>query len=154
MKPVDQDEFYPRGNCWEACIASILELPLEALRQHGNDRHDFHAKWVRESTEREAYAHHEAYQRAQRRLGFVVVKVYPSRENDGYREDGSYRCPGAIPRGYAMANGVSPRTKPDGTPILHSVVVLDGVIVHDPHPSRAGLVSIDEYEVLVPVVAP
>lgn len=32
MKPVDQTVFgYPNGNCFSACLASILELPLEEV---------------------------------------------------------------------------------------------------------------------------
>jgi hypothetical protein len=39
------------------------------------------------------------------------------------------------PVGYAIADGDGPRG------VRHSVVVLDGQIVHDPHPSRAGLIG-------------
>jgi len=38
------------------------------------------------------------------------------------------------PKGYALGGGKSPRGHFD-----HSVVVFDGQLVHDPHPSRGGL---------------
>ncbi|APU89051.1 conserved hypothetical protein [Virus Rctr85] len=38
-----------------------------------------------------------------------------------------------------LVGGESPRG------ILHSCIGLNGEIVHDPHPSRAGLVRIDDY---------
>ena len=43
------------------------------------------------------------------------------------------------PAGYSIAVGPSPRW--DGQE-NHAVVALDGVIVHDPHPSRSGVTSI------------
>ena len=55
-----------------------------------------------------------------------------------------------VPRGYAIASGPSPR----GTNIQHAVVVKDGELWHDPHPSRAGVLSIETYEVLIPLAAP
>jgi len=35
MKPVDQDRFGGDGNCWQACVASLLELPLHDLPPQG-----------------------------------------------------------------------------------------------------------------------
>lgn len=43
------------------------------------------------------------------------------------------------PKGYAMANGISPRG------IRHSVIVKDGRFFHDPHPSREFLTKINDY---------
>lgn len=37
--------------------------------------------------------------------------------------------------------------------VEHSCVALDGEIVHDPHPSRAGLLELRYFEVLVAVIA-
>lgn len=47
----------------------------------------------------------------------------------------------AAPSGWSIAVGVSPRDPQ----ITHGVVALDGTIVHDPHPSRAGLTSAVQY---------
>lgn len=44
-----------------------------------------------------------------------------------------------VPAGYAIANGPADRG------LLHSCVALDGVIVHDPHPSRAGLIEVNSW---------
>lgn len=46
--------------------------------------------------------------------------------------------------GYAIDNGISPR----GT--FHSVIFKDDKMVHDPHPSRGGLLEIRSVWVLVP----
>src|SRR5579863_3253137 len=48
-------------------------------------------------------------------------------------------------RGYVLLRGVSPRGS------RHCVVGLDGRIVHDPHPSKVGMVSIDTVTELVPI---
>lgn len=49
------------------------------------------------------------------------------------------------PNGYAIAHGVGARG------VRHSVVVLDGVFAHDPHPSRGFLESVDYYWRLFPM---
>lgn len=38
MIPVFQTKFYPEGNCLDACIASILEIPLEDCPNYHGDR--------------------------------------------------------------------------------------------------------------------
>lgn len=53
---------------------------------------------------------------------------------------------GLIPRGYAVGSGVSPRG------LRHAVVVRDGALAHDPHPSRAGVEEVEAFYVLFPVV--
>ena len=121
----DQTTFVPRagddaGNCLQACVASLLGLPLEdvpnfaAVPEGGTDgkSHWFFAfeRWLRD-----------------RDLGVSVW--YPTRGCDWYM----------APESLAIASGKSPRGD-----FQHSVVVrvTDGAepeLVHDPHPSRAGL---------------
>lgn len=46
MKPVDQDIFGPElGNCWAACIASILELTLSEVPNFGASGKWFSETW-------------------------------------------------------------------------------------------------------------
>lgn len=47
--------------------------------------------------------------------------------------------PKDAPCGYSIASGLSPRG------IMHSCLALDGNVVFDPHPSRAGLLWIRDY---------
>ncbi len=51
-----------------------------------------------------------------------------------------------VPRGFAIGCGPSPRG------VEHAVIVHDGTLWHDPHPSRAGC-EIREYEIVVPLAA-
>ena len=130
-------------------MASILERPLEDFREHSRLRREFHYGGAKDWKLR------EAYERIQRAMGFTLSRVTPPSAIDGAGVDGSlfvFKPLGALPRGYTIANGPGPRTKPGGDPIYHSCVALDGVIVHDPHHSRAGLTEIEEFELLISVV--
>lgn len=53
----------------------------------------------------------------------------------------------APPEGYSIASGPAPRG------VSHAVVALDGKVVWDPHPSRTGLLKIEEYETIRPMTA-
>lgn len=61
--------------------------------------------------------------------GYLVLRLSPA--------DGK-------PSGLSFAAGDSPRG------IRHLCVAMDGEVVHDPHPSHAGLVEITDYWVMVP----
>ena len=132
MKPVDQDRFgHGEGNCYAAAIASILELDLEELRAFERLYLGYWSGAI--------HGHHDfekrgAYLRELRRLGVTAVTLSCA---TGDR---------IVPKGYSIADGPSPRG------IDHSCVALDGELVHDPHPSRGGLVEVKFYEVLVPVL--
>jgi len=109
MKPVDQTVFDPRwGNCFAACVASVLEVELERLP--GNDTTTAGGWW-------------EVWRQwgAKYNVDFITV------ENN---EQGRH------PKGYALAGIRS--TRHNEPHVLHSVVVLDGKIVHDPHPDKDG----------------
>lgn len=49
-----------------------------------------------------------------------------------------------LPTGYHVGVGSSDRGLP------HSCVFLDGVLWHDPHPSRAGLHSVESWQLIYP----
>ena len=62
--------------------------------------------------------------------GYVVMAL---------RKDGWCRHSGA----HYLAYGQSPRG------VTHAVVYCRGVLAHDPHPSRAGILDVEEINVLV-----
>lgn len=51
-----------------------------------------------------------------------------------------------LPRGTHLAMGVSDRNLP------HVVVMRDGEVLHDPHPSRSGLSRVTSWLIFVPLV--
>lgn len=118
MKPVNQTRFGdPGGNCFSACVASLLELPLDEVPyfMEPEDWMGFFTDWLRPH-------------------GFspICFKALVGDEAD--------RC---LP-GYYILGGKSSRGN-------HAVVAKGSKIVHDPHPSREGLLSLEDCTILVPL---
>ena len=103
MRPVDQTLYGMRGNCFSACVASILELPIEAVPSFANDDRTRWAQLTQWLTDRG-----------------LAARAIES---------------GAPAPGFTIVGGPSPRIVNQ----RHACVALDGVVVHDPHPSRDGL---------------
>ena len=119
MKPVDQEfvhrpEIGQLGDCQRAVIASLLELPISEvphfLQDCKGDPSDY-------------WGAIQAFLAA-RGLAYIWV---PSRSGFAFFGEGVDV--------YHEIAGPSPR----GNGVLHAVVGRNGVIVHDPHPSKAGL---------------
>lgn len=127
MIPVDQtvfDDGY--GNCLSACVASILELPIADVPN------------FRESPEPESALRTWLAQRGWSVFQYTVATA------DDLASTHFNTGPGV----YVILGGAGPRTNAQGRPKQHAVVGRAagyGVkIVHDPHPSRLGLVG-DEH---------
>lgn len=134
MTPVDQTRFFcgnpgdpaesAPGNCWTACIASLLDLTLTEVP----DEAEF---WKPGMTPSQSWIPYmkEAH-RWLRGRGFVLVEVQAKHVN--------YQGPIEIFKSmHCILSGPSPRNKD----VFHAVVGRGNEIVHDPHPSRAGLLG-------------
>lgn len=119
MTPIDQEFIHAPengqyGDCQRAVIASLLDLPIEAvphfLQEADGDPETYWKK----------------LQGFVRSHGFVYLTV-PARSGVSFFGDD-----GEI---YHEISGPSPR----GNGVSHAVVGCNGQIVFDPHPSRAGL---------------
>lgn len=112
MKPVDQSTFgVPTGNCLSACIASLLNLPIEEVPHFGDvGQYEALTAWL-----------------APR--GMYPV-CFPIAAED------------AGPSGLHLVGGQSARGS-------HVVIGRGSIMVHDPHPSRAGLVVREDVTILV-----
>ncbi len=103
-----------RGNCFNACVASILELPLRDVAQVLPGDEPYWDTW-------EQWA-------AERGLEFNLhVRGDP-----------------IPPKGFAIASGNGGRFYPEGhehagTEISHAVVVFNGELIHDPFPGGKGI---------------
>ena len=123
MRPVDQTTFgFPGGNCFSACVASILELPIEDVPYFMGDG-------TAEGTGGQWWDRFLAWLAPR---GYVAV----------YHPEGS-----AAPEGLHILSGHSPR-RPEDRGAMHAVVARGTEILHDPHPSRAGLLSHDDFIVI------
>jgi len=111
MKPVYQTKFGDgEGNCFAACIASLLEIDIDSIP-------DFYQLYKNEWW-----------------LKFIEwiepFGLTPIMLND----DPTNKLP--IHNCYYLVGGMSPRG------IGHSVIYLNGNLVHDPHPNGEGLSEI------------
>lgn len=123
MKPVMQTKFTTEdmtvhGNCHAACIASILELPLEdvpALEDMGHEWSNALSIFLIER-------------------GYCWHGTFWATDDPDWWQHLTERCKGVD--GFYMVWGGSPRAHVKRG---HSVVYQDGAMVHDPHPDGAGL---------------
>ena len=124
MKPVMQTRFGAEdGNCYTACLASVLEIALEDLpsfrARPGESEPEIGLRWNT--------AHQEWM--GSRGLRQIVV-----------------RCASDLGDAIVIAGGKGPRGLP------HSVVWQGGRCIHDPHPDGGGLVGAPEdYTILFPL---
>ena len=136
MIPVDQTTFgAPGGNCFSACVASILELPISEVPYFMSAPDDWWGPFKAWCVER----------------GIYPFYMPPAEVN------GVPRVPPPAPAGFAIMCGPAPRRAiaREGVTYtenpLHAVVACDGAMVHDPNPERTGLVEVHDYVVLVPL---
>jgi hypothetical protein len=105
-----------RGDCLKCCFASLLELEYDDV-PHFAAMGDMwwieQTNWLRDR-------------------GWLLANAYwtTAPGSDGQRLTG-------YTEGYWLAGVRSLRTRPDGSNLGHTVVMLDGDLVWDPHPARA-----------------
>jgi hypothetical protein len=127
VTPVDQTRFgHGAGNCLAACIASLLDLSIDQVFDipEGGKDPDYWGivdRWLTE-----------------RGLGLAYVTV--RKEGDDERLGATVRIP---PDAHYMAWGESPRN------LSHSVIYRSGELIHDPHPSRDGILRVENIAFLV-----
>jgi len=134
MKPVDQTLLMERdgeGDCLHACVASILELAPTVLRPWPG-KLDMRTGTFELGDGRKV-SWWLVFEELIEAVGYCPVLVTWWR--------------GGVPslHGWSIVSGPSPRDPQ----IQHSCVAFDGVIVHDPHPSRAGLRKLTDAIVLL-----
>ena len=110
MKPVIQSNIGMCGNCLAACIASVLEVPLDEVPQPTAESFTDPEGWQR-------YMEQIRDWLAPRNLGMLC---------SGFG--------GWLPDGYCLA-GV--RVCREST-MTHSVIFFNGELAHDPHPVHQG----------------
>lgn len=122
MIEVEQTILGKEGNCFSACLASLLEIKIEDVPYLNEDN------WI-VNTNKFLMENYNSY--------YMEFDVLPS------------NCPFKL-KGYHIINGLSPRS--EGFPRLyHAVIGKDGKMVFDPHPSKDGLQNINGYGILIPM---
>lgn len=121
MTPVDQEfvhrpEIGQMGDCQRAVIASLLDLPIAAVPHFHLDP---------------SWGGTEFWTRVQQ---FLAERGYFHMTMKAF-DIAEYSDTFGTPPIYHEISGPSPR----GNGVFHACVGCNGQIVHDPHPSRAGL---------------
>lgn len=122
MNKVMQTRTDEKGNCFSACLATMLGLQIEDVPNFfdlsdGDD--DLWWASVREWLK-------------PRNLGLLTINA---------NQELLYKFPGA----YLIVAGKSIRDR------YHAVIYKNGEMVHDPHPSNAGLETIEYIDLLYPL---
>ena len=127
MKPIAQTIFTTpdqsiHGNCFSACVASLLELPLDAVPTFET----MGQRWA-------GVLYEFLFSQGYNFQGTFYTKSYfnwwdeLTQHSDGV--DGYYIVEGNSPRAYVLRG--------------HAVIYRDGAVVHDPHASAAGLATVE-----------
>lgn len=110
------------GDCHRACIASLLDLPLEEVPHFAHDNPSGEVFWDRQSVFLDSHG-----------LAGVNVAFVEGTTREHLRRYCRTNCPGV----YCILGGTSPLG------VDHSVVACDGDVVHDPsgHPPEEAIVG-------------
>lgn len=124
MIPVDQTQFGEQGNCFAACVASILEIKLDEVPNFCAKPDGWWLRFLRWMSDRG--------------WGVIVLDLVDS-------EGASAAAFLNRIQGYAWIG-----SGPADRGLLHAVVYCGREMVHDPHPSRAGLQKLEEALFITP----
>ena len=113
-----------RGNCFAAAIASLVEVPLTDVP---NVEVLFYVDDVSWYGVMDAWLRANGYE-IRTNNGFDVFH-----KPDKFREDIRVDLWNDLRGRYYLATGMSPRG------VMHVCIYQDGVMVHDPHPTREGI---------------
>lgn len=141
MIPVYQDMSVANdghGNCFNACVASLLERPLREVAMIYPRRPVHLSDGTVQLEENEGW--HEQWDE------WLISQGYKVR----------YHPASSPPKGFSIASGYSDRTFPEGHKyagkrISHAVIAFDGVPVHDPYPIKGTFGDIVNYKTLEPI---
>lgn len=131
MRPTDQTRFGRQGNCLAACFATIIGVPLQLV--------DFSCADATKERDWFALAIDKL-----RPLGWSYVDWHLSRDKDGLLQL-------SVPEHLLIVvAGKSPREPGLLHAVVHQMQKRILVPVHDPHPSRAGILDMQYAGVLMP----
>lgn len=126
MRPVMQTTLGARGNCMSACLASIFEVPIEAVPNFYELAGDGVGPWW------------QAVRDWLKPRGFGVITL-------------TFTSPAQWAElcldGYHIVSGPSPRV--EGS--FHATVWHQGGMVHDPHPDQSGIAAPETLDMLYPL---
>ncbi len=120
MKPVTQSRTGLDGNCFESCIASLLELQLAEVPDLAAYEDD--GRWLKKLNE---------WLGPKYGLAYLELSIAHD-ETDNFFSDKDF---------YHVMIGPTERSGK----IKHAVIGRKGRMVHDPHPSQRGILREDSF---------
>ena len=133
-KAVKQDRLgWPLGNCLEACYATLLGVPLDAVpdpRDEATSRLDAERRIRARGIALQEWLHHT----------FTLCAV----SGKGEKPPGVIIGVQDVPL-FWIASGLSERG------LQHATVYSNTQLIWDPHPSDAGLLNVTRWTVLAPI---
>lgn len=126
-----QGEMVMRGNCFAACVASILEKTIDEVPNVETLFHIEGSLWI---TTMLAYLNSIGWDLVTDERFSVYHLAYIT--TDEQRHNAQVACRDQ----YYFVTGDSPRG------IKHCCIYKNGVLVHDPHPTREGLITHEYFE--------
>ena len=126
MIPVMQTRFSneegtEHGNCFTACVASLLEVPIESVPDFSSMGHRWFPTFYR-------FLDSHGYEF----FGSGTIKSHGIKSLEEFKGVD----------GYVIVGGKSPRTYVKRG---HAVIYKNGKLVHDPHPSGEGLLEVEDW---------
>lgn len=121
MIKIYQTKFGKEGNCFPACLASILEIPIEGIPNFQSENGEWYFN----------------YKKWFRRRGLDLLAL----NGNSWPKDMIGYCPQV----YAIVSGKTPRG------LDHATVYLGGNLVHDPYLGGGGIENIIDWIYIVPV---
>lgn len=117
MTPISQEFLHAPdlgtfGDCQRACIASLLDLPIAEVPHFLHDGTKDHVEF------------NQRINRFLSPLGLMHLETHAFDFKDDWKPDCYHMIYGPASRGFR-----------------HAVVAFNGEVIHDPHPSRAGLLE-------------
>ena len=132
MIPVYQSKLGKGGDCFRACVASLMEKRLD-------DVPDFMNMFLEDEFADRCYL---AFAEWLKPMGFAHILLQPSfGELEGSFMKRNIDLTGAL----CIANGRSPRGS------FHSVVYGGGVVLHDPVKGGGGILSVESMVIVFPI---
>lgn len=134
-----KDEVVVRGNCYAACIASILELPISEVPNVEVFYHMEGSFWIEVML---TFLNSKGWDLCSDEM---LKRFHPDLfmvSFDGTDENGK------IPQYYEykdkpyLVSGKSPRG------FYHTCIYVNGILSHDPHPSKDGLITMENFQTL------
>jgi hypothetical protein len=139
VRELTQTSLYPHGNCWQTCVACILDLDPEVLPPQA----EYDRVTVREDGTKE---YGPSYNNA---LQFYLHEHHGLTYVELHLPEEGYEFLHVAPGTLHMLTGRTVRSDAYGG-VRHVVVARDGQMIWDPHPSHAGLIEEIRWAFLVP----